>query len=43
VSLALLAKGVLDMPTTAIYIISQVIGALLAVMWWRFTLGAKKH
>lgn len=42
VTLALLARGNMDVPTAAVYIVSQVIGALLAVMWWKFATGGKK-
>jgi aquaporin Z len=42
VSLALWLNGKLDTPTLIIYIAAEVVGAALAVMWWRYTLGYKK-
>lgn len=42
VTIALLLRGDLDLPSAAVYIVSQLIGAVLAVMWWKLTLGAKK-
>lgn len=42
VSLALWAKGALDVPTTMLYIVAELIGAILAVAWWKSTLGSSK-
>lgn len=42
VTVALALTGKLDVPTSAVYIIAELIGAVLAVMWWKMTLGSKK-
>lgn len=42
VTIALLARGNMDVPTAAVYILSQMVGALMAVMWWKFATGGKK-
>lgn len=43
VSVALFLRGVLDAPTTAAYVIAEVIGAILAFIWWKNTIGTKKR
>jgi glycerol uptake facilitator-like aquaporin len=42
VSLALFFRGNIDLPTTLVYIVAEILGALLAFTWWKLTLGAKK-
>ena len=42
VALGLLLRGDLDLPTTAIYIVAQVLGAVLAFAWWKMVFGKKK-
>ena len=42
VSIALFLRGNLDAVTTAGYIVAEIIGAILAYMWWSATIGAKK-
>jgi glycerol uptake facilitator-like aquaporin len=42
VTVALALTGKLDIPTSAVYIIAELIGAVLAVMWWKFVHGTKK-
>ena len=39
VTIALFARGQLKVPEMVVYIVSQLVGALLAVMWWKTTLG----
>jgi aquaporin Z len=42
VTLALLLRGSLDTPTAIAYIIAEVIGGILAYIWWKSTIGASK-
>ena len=43
VSIVLFLKGALDSQTTAAYVIAEVIGGILAFLWWKNTIGAKKR
>ena len=42
VALSLLLRGDLDLPTTAVYIVAEVLGAVLAFVWWKLVWGKKK-
>ena len=42
VAFSLWAKGSLDAHSALVYVVAELIGAVLAVMWWKYTLGAKK-
>lgn len=42
VSIMLYLRGDLDATRTVAYIIAEVIGAILAFMWWSATIGSKK-
>ena len=41
-SLVLFLRGDINMITMIVYIIAEIIGALLAFGWWKMTLGTKK-
>jgi aquaporin Z len=41
VSFMMLLKGDIAIPTFIGYVIAQLIGATLALLWWKTTLGAK--
>lgn len=42
VSFMMLLKGDINTPTFIAYIAAQLIGAILALLWWRNTIGASK-
>lgn len=42
VSFMMLLKGDLTVPKFIAYVIAQCIGATIALIWWKSTLGAKK-
>jgi glycerol uptake facilitator-like aquaporin len=41
VSFMMLLKGDINVPTFIAYVAAQLIGATLALIWWKSTLGAK--
>lgn len=41
VSFMMLLKGDINVPTFIAYVAAQLIGATLALLWWKSTLGAK--
>jgi len=42
VSFMMFLKGDIDLPVMFAYILAQMIGATLALIWWKNTLGNKK-
>lgn len=42
VSIALYARGDLSGSATVMYILAEILGAVLAFMWWRYMINAKK-
>ncbi len=42
VSFMMLLKGDIDMAKFVSFVAAQLIGATLALMWWKMTLGSKK-
>ena len=42
VSFMMLLKGDIDMSKFIAYVAAQLIGATLALIWWKYTLGSKK-
>lgn len=42
VSFMLLLKGDMNVPKFIAYVAAQLVGATLALIWWKNTLGAKK-
>lgn len=42
ISFLMYVKGDIDFAKSVIYVIAQLIGALLALLWWKYTMGSKK-
>lgn len=42
VSFMMFLKGDINMPTFIGYVVAQLIGAILTLLWWRNTLGVSK-
>jgi aquaporin Z len=41
VSAMMYVKGDIDGPTLVAYVVAQLLGAMVALLWWRNTLGAR--
>lgn len=42
VSFMMLLKGDMDITTFILYVVAQLVGATLALVWWKSTLGSQK-
>ena len=42
VSFLMYVKGDMDLTKFLVYVIAQLIGAMLALLWWKYTIGMKK-
>ena len=42
VSFLMYVKGDMDLTKFLVYVVAQLIGAMLALLWWKYTIGSKK-